>query len=68
LLDFTKPVAVTLISILHAISDGDDPHAIVARLLGTTARTWSSQGWCGSRNGTPNLGRASRARPSCGPQ
>jgi hypothetical protein len=34
LLDFTKPVAVTLISILHAIPDGDDPHAIVARLLG----------------------------------
>jgi hypothetical protein len=34
LLDFTRPVAVTLISILHAIPDGDDPHAIVARLLG----------------------------------
>jgi hypothetical protein len=34
LLDFTKPVAVTLISILHAIPDDDDPHAIVARLLG----------------------------------
>ena len=34
LLDFTRPVAVTLISILHAIPDGDDPYAIVARLLG----------------------------------
>jgi hypothetical protein len=33
LLDFTKPVAVTLISLLHAIPDDDDPHAIVARLL-----------------------------------
>jgi hypothetical protein len=33
LLDFTKPVAVTLISILHAVSDLDGPHAIVARLL-----------------------------------
>jgi hypothetical protein len=33
LLDFTEPVAVTLISILHALPDGDDPHAIVARLL-----------------------------------
>jgi S-adenosyl methyltransferase len=33
LLDFTKPVAVTLISILHAIPDADDPHAIVATLL-----------------------------------
>jgi hypothetical protein len=33
LLDFTKPVAVTLISILHAIPDADDPHAIVAKLL-----------------------------------
>jgi hypothetical protein len=33
LLDFTKPTAVTLISILHAIPDSDDPHAIVARLM-----------------------------------
>jgi hypothetical protein len=33
LLDFTKPVAVTLISILHAIPASDDPHAIVARLM-----------------------------------
>jgi hypothetical protein len=34
LLDFTKPVAVTLLAILHAIPDADDPHAIVARLMG----------------------------------
>jgi hypothetical protein len=34
LLDFTKPVAVTLIGILHAIPDADDPHAIVATLMG----------------------------------
>jgi hypothetical protein len=33
LLDFTQPVAITLIAILHAIPDSDDPHAIVARLL-----------------------------------
>ena len=33
LLDFSKPVAVTLISILHAVPDSDDPHAIVARLM-----------------------------------
>ncbi len=33
LLDFTKPVAVTLVAILHAIPDTDDPHAIVARLM-----------------------------------
>jgi len=32
LLDFTEPVAVTLIAILHAIPDSDDPHAIVASL------------------------------------
>jgi hypothetical protein len=32
-LDFTRPVAVTLVSILHAIPDADDPHAIVARLM-----------------------------------
>jgi hypothetical protein len=33
LLDFTQPVAITLIAILHAIPDSDGPHAIVARLL-----------------------------------
>jgi hypothetical protein len=33
LLDFTKPVAITLIAILHAVPDSDDPYATVARLL-----------------------------------
>jgi hypothetical protein len=33
LLDFTKPVAITLISILHALLDADDPHAIVAQIM-----------------------------------
>jgi hypothetical protein len=33
LLDFTRPVAVTLLLILHVIPDSDDPHAIVARLM-----------------------------------
>jgi hypothetical protein len=33
LLDFTKPVAITLLAILHAVPDDDDPHAIVAELL-----------------------------------
>jgi hypothetical protein len=33
LLDFTRPVAVTLLGILHAIPDSDDPHAIVATLM-----------------------------------
>jgi hypothetical protein len=33
LLDFSRPVAVTLISVLHAIPDADDPHAIVATLM-----------------------------------
>jgi hypothetical protein len=33
LLDFTRPVAVTLIGVLHAIPDADDPHAIVATLM-----------------------------------
>ena len=33
LLDFTKPVAVTLLAILHAIPEADDPQAIVARLM-----------------------------------
>lgn len=34
LLDFTKPVAVTLLAVLHVIPDADDPHAIVAKLTG----------------------------------
>ncbi len=33
LLDFSQPVAVTLIAILHAIPDSDDPYAIVARVM-----------------------------------
>ena len=32
-LDFSRPVAVIIVMILHAISDSDDPHGIVARLL-----------------------------------
>jgi hypothetical protein len=32
LLDFTKPVAVTLLAVLHVIPDADNPHAIVAKL------------------------------------
>jgi S-adenosyl methyltransferase len=35
LLDFSKPVAVMLISVLHLIPDEDDPHAIVTRLMET---------------------------------
>ena len=33
LLDFAKPVAVTLLAVLHVIPDADDPHAIVAKLM-----------------------------------
>jgi hypothetical protein len=33
LLDFSRPVAVMLIAILHAIPDADDPYAIVARIM-----------------------------------
>jgi hypothetical protein len=33
LLDFSEPVAVMLISVLHLIPDEDDPYAIVARLM-----------------------------------
>jgi S-adenosyl methyltransferase len=34
LLDFSRPVAVTLIAILNALPDSGDPHAIVAKLMG----------------------------------
>jgi S-adenosyl methyltransferase len=33
LLDFTKPVAVTMLAILHALPDSDDPYAIVATVM-----------------------------------
>jgi S-adenosyl methyltransferase len=33
LLDFTRPVAVTLLSVLHAIPDPEDPWAIVATVM-----------------------------------
>jgi hypothetical protein len=33
LLDFTRPVAVSLIAILNAIPDSDDPHGIIAALM-----------------------------------
>jgi S-adenosyl methyltransferase len=32
-LDFTRPVAVTMLMILHVIPDSEDPHAIVARVM-----------------------------------
>jgi hypothetical protein len=32
-LDFSRPVAIMLIAILHAIGDQDDPHGIVAKLM-----------------------------------
>ncbi|MDR0341882.1 MAG: SAM-dependent methyltransferase, partial [Nocardiopsaceae bacterium] len=32
-LDFSQPVGVLLLLILHVIEDGDDPHAIVARIM-----------------------------------
>ena len=32
-LDFTKPVAVTLLMVLHVIQDSEDPHAIVAAVM-----------------------------------
>ncbi len=33
LLDFTKPVAVLALAVLHALPDAEDPYAIVARLM-----------------------------------
>jgi S-adenosyl methyltransferase len=33
LVDFTQPTAVTMLAILHVISDSDDPHAIVAKVM-----------------------------------
>jgi hypothetical protein len=32
-LDFSKPMAIMLIAILHCIPDADDPHGIVTRFL-----------------------------------
>jgi hypothetical protein len=38
LLDLTKPVAVTLVAILHAIPDSDDPHGIVSTIMDAVPR------------------------------
>jgi len=32
-LDFTEPVAVTMLAVLHAVGDEDDPYAIVAQTM-----------------------------------
>jgi S-adenosyl methyltransferase len=32
-LDFSRPVAVIIVMMLHAIGDGDDPHGIVSRVM-----------------------------------
>jgi S-adenosyl methyltransferase len=37
LLDFAKPVAVTLLAVLHVIPDADDPYAIVAKVMGAVS-------------------------------
>jgi len=37
LLDFTQPVAVTMLLVLHVIPDSDDPWALVARVLDALA-------------------------------
>ena len=60
LLDFTKPMAVTLISILHAIPDGDDPHAIVVRLLGAVP----SGSYLAISHMGPSCGARSAANPN----
>lgn len=35
-IDFTEPVAVLLVAVLHFVPDGDDPYAVVARLRDAT--------------------------------
>ena len=37
-LDFSRPVAVMLMAILHAIGDDDDPYRIVAKLMAAVPR------------------------------
>jgi hypothetical protein len=38
LLDFSQPMAVTMLTTLHAIPDADNPHAIIARVMDAVAR------------------------------
>ena len=59
LLDFSQPVAVTMLFILHAIPDEDDPHAIVATVLDALppAATWH----CPTSGRTSSTSRRSRA-------
>ena len=44
-LDFTKPVAVLLLALLHFVSDDQDPAAIVARLAPSYVGVSAPNGW-----------------------
>jgi S-adenosyl methyltransferase len=57
LLDFTKPVAVVLLAILHVIPDSDDPQAIVATLMDAVP---SGSYLAISHGGSDLLGREAR--------
>src|ERR1700722_8244684 len=74
LLDFSQPVAVTLLSILHAIPDADDPWAIVATVMDAvptgsylaispSAGTSSARTRCSGCR-TPGKARSSSSSPS----
>jgi len=37
LIDFNRPLAILFVSVLHFISDADDPHGIVSRFIDAAA-------------------------------
>ena len=72
-LDFTEPVAVTMLAVLHAVGDEDDPHAIVARIMRavpsgsylaspTSRRSLRPSNWTGP--GTASTASATSSTPT----
>ena len=66
LLDFTRPVAVTLLAILHVIPDADDPHAVVGKLLGAVP-AWQLPRPVPPRDGPPRSRQARGRQRRRGP-
>jgi SAM-dependent methyltransferase len=56
-LDLTRPVALLLVAILHAIPDQDDPYAIVARLRDALAPGSMLVVGHATQEGRPDVGR-----------
>ncbi|GDY49767.1 hypothetical protein SVIO_003900 [Streptomyces violaceusniger] len=58
-LDLTKPVALSLNALMHFVTDAQDAHGIVRRLMGALPREAPSHSATAHRTSTPRPGRKS---------